>query len=236
MTSYLSFVGIGLRIFTLPWAAPVDDATAAVVAFAIPAFVFQYLLECAVAKLSGVVTLYLWWPHEVVQHHFAGAALLLPVLLLHAGSAAEWRHFCQHHTPLVAIACSGFLTGLNEGLFVLRSLVPARWADAPAVRLGQRWVTLAVLSVNTPMMLAACALSFLPPQLHVLAECAEAPCVGFGRVRLAVSLVSYAACAAFCLLVQLGYIMSNLRHLGLLSGAGLPVATFEDVAATSKAG
>ena len=228
MGSYFTFVALGVRIFTLPWAAALDDQTALVVARAIPAFVSQYLVECAMAKWLGVVTLYTWHPHEVVQHHFAGAALLLPVLLLHIGSPVEWMHFVQHHTPLVGIAASGFITGLNEGLFVLRSLVPARWAESPRVKTGQRIVTLCVLSVNMPIMLASCAVSAFPPQLHILAACTYGSCPYFGGARRVVSLVSYAACAAFCLLVQLSYVTSNLRHLGVLSGAGIAPAVFDN--------
>jgi len=228
MGSYLTFVGVGLRIFTLPWAATLDDATTAIAARAIPAFVFQYLVECVVARWSGVVTMYTWHPHEVVQHHFAGAALLMPVLLLHAWYPAEWPHFVQHHTPLVAIAASGFLTGLNEGLFVLRSLVPPSMADSLVARKGQRVVTLCVLAVNMPIMLASCILSALPPQLQTLATCSFGQCAYFGGMRRAVSLISYAACSAFVLLVQLSYVTSNLRHLGVLAGEGIQPATYQD--------
>ena len=226
--AYFSFVVVGIRIFTFPWAGPVDAQTAGIAARAIPLFVCHYLLECIAARALGVVTLYTWHPSEVLQHHFAGAALLSPVLLLHAWAPEEWAFFVQHHTPLLSIAASGFLTGLNEGLFVMRSLAPSGLADALLVRKAQRIVTLCVLAVNMPTMLASCVLAMVPPQLTVLTACVHGPCGAFGQLRRALSLLSYAACAIFCLVVQRSYVLSNLRHLGLLHGAGLPPAKFAD--------
>lgn len=227
--SYLSFVSIGLRIFTVPWAHALDETTAMIVCIAIPAFVLQYVVESALAYSMGIVTMYTWHPREVVQHHLSAASLLLPMMLLHfVWAPAEWSHFVTHHTPLTAIACSGFLTGLNEALFVMRSLIPVSLAEAPHTKTLQRTITLCVLGVNMPMMLASCAVSFLPQQRAMLAMCTSGSCGAFGEVRRALVLVSYIGAALFTIVLQRSYVMSNLRHLGIIGGVGLPPATYSE--------
>lgn len=220
MCTYFAVAILGVRALTLPWAiAPAPAAVAAAWA-AGQMYVLQYLAE-GLCAMTGRVTMHAWAADEVVKHHLTVGLLMLPPCLLCAAYApSEWRSAMERHPPAVAMIASACLTGFNEGMFVLRTFLPARLADAPATRWLQSCVTLAVLAQNVPMTQVGCALGGfeLVGELRAVAsacvdERAYHRCARYRPLLQLALLLAYAAAIGFFWAVQRHYLAPNLRRV-----------------------
>ena len=54
LSGYTLTFAVGMRTLTTPWSAPYDDATARLIAWWLPAFVAQYLVESLAAHFNAV--------------------------------------------------------------------------------------------------------------------------------------------------------------------------------------
>eukprot|EP00966_Prymnesium_polylepis_P127010 2937389-Prymnesium_polylepis.1 len=172
MCSYFCVARLGLASFVMPWADRATPEAAAAAAFAGALYVVHYLLEATLAW-RGTVTMHGWTTDEVLKHHLTVGLVFLPACLLCAACLrSEWLAMLESHPPAVAVISSASLTGFNEGIFVLRSFLPTRIADAPSTRWAQSCCTLAALLQNVPMTQAGCALGAYT-LLPMLVNCAR---------------------------------------------------------------
>lgn len=216
MCSYFVVAGLGIASFVMPWADRASPEAASAAAFAGVMYVVHYLLEAALAW-HGTVTMHAWRADEVVKHHLTVGLVLMPACLACAlYIPGEWQAMLESHPPAVAVISSASVTGFNEGLFVLRSFLPLRIADAPSTRWAQSCCTLAALLQNVPMTQAGCALgayTLLPHLLSCAAPTDDSRCVDY-RTLISLGLViTYTAGPLFFLLVQARYLPANVRRV-----------------------
>ena len=217
MCSYFLVAHLGFAAFVMPWAKQVAPVAATSCACAGALYVVQYLLEALLA-LSGRVTMHAWRADEVVSHHLTVGLVMMPTLVCCAAyRPTDWIAMLESHPPAAAVISSACLTGFNEGVFVLRSFLPGRVADAPLTRYAQSVFTLVALLQNIPMTQAGCVLgaqTVLAELIPTLLHCTTDPlCMQFRTVLRLSLLIAYIAGPLFFFFVQARYFPANLRRV-----------------------
>ena len=206
LATYLYTAYLGWSVLTAPWAAACEPHVAALANHTLRCLVGQYIVESILAG-AGIVLMHAWKATDVYQHHVPVACFWSPAAFLcnsNLGawaSAEAWQSLLTNQPPIVAGIASAALTSLNEGVFVLRALGPASWADAPEVRWFQALVTLLVLLENMSISMVCAVLGAW--RMLVLGEA-----WGTAAQRF-VCQVLYLFAPLFICFVQIGYTRAN---------------------------
>jgi hypothetical protein len=212
MAAYFATAALGIRSICVPWASSTDETSASDAALALKVMVAQYLLESSAAFILGWVSMHAWRRDEVCQHHLPAAIIYLPLLLFDAWQPGQWVPMLQQHPWLVALIASAGLTGLNEGTFVARALLPLELADARQATEAQSWLTLATITQNFLISQCSCALGLRALGLPLLTPSGP-PMSAYDTLYSATLCAECLAGAVFGWTLQVGYVRGNIKKL-----------------------